>query len=154
MKYWPVPLGSQTSPRTCWEACARMMWGWRWLNSPSKLGGYAALAGATAKLDRGLEGPELTKFYERLGMRSLSGAKGANVRYALSWTPVIITNVYEAAGHAIIVSGHRSNLYTIINPAGVQTIDFSGGGDTQAVTETFQTQSSIDRALGPTIWYW
>lgn len=154
MKYWRVPLGSQTSPRTCWEACARMMWAWRWLNVPAKLRGYAELAGATAKLDRGLDEAELIKFYERLGMRSLRRAKGSNVRYALAWTPVIITSVYQTGGHAMIASGHRSNLYTIIDPIGNQTIDFTGGGDSQAVTETYQTQSGIDRVLGPTIWYW
>ncbi len=131
-----------------------MMWGWRWQTSGVKLGEYRAKAGAIAKLDRGLDDAEMTKFYESLGMRSLGKAKGSNVRYALAWTPVIITSVNEARGHAMIVSGRRGNLYTLINPAGVQTIDFTGGGDTQAVTETFQPQSAIDRTLGPSIWYW
>ncbi len=154
MSYWSMPLGSQSTPHNCWEACARMMWGWRWMTSPVKLGQYAAIAGPVAKADRGLDADEMTKFYQSLGMRSMSKAKGSNVRYALAWTPVIITSVFEAKGHAMIASGHRSNVYTVINPAGMQVIDFTGGGDSQTVTETFQPKQGIDRTLGPSIWYW
>lgn len=152
---WNVPIASQTTPRRCWEACGRMMWGWRWRDNASLLGNYRAKAGPYLALDEGLNEEEMTKFYTGLGLRALSPAKGANVRYALAWTPVIVTSVNGLQGHAIVVAGSASGAYTVINPAGIQQINFDDPDkDSQTGTQSSQPRGQIDNTLGRTIWYW
>src|SRR5262245_35821608 len=95
MAQWQVPVLAQTTPEVCWEACARMMWQWRFKN----LNGYAAKAGSWASKKTGLTQMQMDAFYQLLGLRSLTGAKGANMRHALGWSPVIFTSVDQVAGH-------------------------------------------------------
>src|SRR5258708_3990816 len=98
---WIVPVFSQRTPNVCWEACARMMWHWRHKN----LNNYATKAGPYANRDTGLTQIQMDEFYKLLGMRSLSQAKGMNLRHALNWTPVIFTDIRQTAGHAMVLTG-------------------------------------------------
>ena len=86
---WGVPVLSQKTASVCWEACARMMWQWRYAD----LTGYSANAGAYASKDTGLTEDEMNKFDSQLGLRSLTKPKGANLQHALKWTPVIFTDM-------------------------------------------------------------
>ena len=79
MASWTVPVDTQRAPNLCWEACARMMWVWRF----KKLDAYSKRAGTYLTLDRGLTEQQMDGFYKQLGLRSLAGPSGANLRHAL-----------------------------------------------------------------------
>jgi hypothetical protein len=155
MPQWDVPSVSQKSLNLCWEACGRMLWHWRYTNDAGARGGYARRAGAYATLDEGLTEQEMDRFYGSLDIRSLPKPGGRNVRYALNWSPVIVTSSDQVRGHAMVVAGHGSGRYTVINPCGLQVVDFdSPGGDSCAVSNTQMSQAEIDGTLGGRIWYW
>lgn len=147
---WTVPVYTQRTANICWEACARMMWEWRFKN----LNGYASKAGAYLTLDRGLTQLQMDVFYRQLGLRSLAGPRGANLRHALSWTPVIFTDVGQAAGHAMVLAGFAGGNYRVVNPCAVMTVDFGAGtaGCTSGVIS--RIAAVVERPLGQFMWYW
>jgi hypothetical protein len=127
-----------------------MMWQWRYRS----LDGYAAKAGAYAKMNKGLQQREMDEFYKLLGMRSLVHSKGANLRHALHWTPVIFTDVNQTSGHAMVLAGHAGGKYTVINPCAVQRVDFETDGNTCEAGTLIRTESEVEQPLGSFIWYW
>ena len=150
MALYQVPALSQSTAKLCWEACARMMWQWRHKN----LAGYAAKAGAYLNISTGLTEIEMDKFYRQLGMRSLLNPKGANLRHALNWSPVIFTDTNQTGGHAMVLIGHQSGKYNVVNPCAVQSIDFGGGANTCAAGTLSRTEAQVEGPLGKYIWYW
>jgi len=150
MPKWPVPVLSQTTPNMCWEACARMMWQWRHKNTTH----YVARAGAFATRNTGLTQLQMDAFYKQLGMRSLPNSKGANLRHALKWSPVIFTDVNQASGHAMVLTGYDAARYTVANPCAVQALDFESGSNTCSAGTLQRTENQVERPLGSFIWYW
>ena len=115
MTDYPVPPISQRTVKLCWEACGHMLWDWRYRDDAGMRARYAQTAGHYTSLDTGLAAAQMDKFYRRLGLRSLWKAKGANVRYALQWSPVIVTSVLEQRGHAMVVAGTNIRIYILDN---------------------------------------
>ena len=150
MALWMVPVYTQRTANLCWEACARMMWSWRFKN----LDGYAKKAGAYPALDRGLTEQQMDVFYRQLGLRSLAGPKGANLRYALAWTPVVFTDVGKVTGHAMVLSGLLGGKYRVVNPCAVMSIDFDVGTDVCAAGVLLRTAAELEQPLGKFMWYW
>jgi Papain-like cysteine protease AvrRpt2 len=151
---WRVPVLSQSTLNLCWEACGRMLWGWRHTTSPQSWTTYATRAGRFGTLNTGLAENQMDGFYLQLGIRSLQAPQGKNIRHALKWSPVIITSVHQAQGHAMVVVGHTGSAYTIINPCGVQAVDFDTGVDSCSAATTPLPLATVDGALGQYIWYW
>ena len=155
MAWTNVQVFSQSTESLCWEACARMMWHWRYKG----IGNYGKKAGNWVNRNTGLKQLQMDLFYKQLGLRSLQNAKGANVRHALKWTPVIFTELGKIDGHAMVTIGYndRSGEYTVINPCSLATINFDDqGGSTSTCTGgTVQLSGAkIEGALGSYIWYW
>jgi len=149
---WTVPVYTQRTANLCWEACARMMWEWRF----KTLNGYGTKAGPYLKLDRGLTELQMDVFYKQLGLRSLPGPKGANLRHALTWTPVIFTDVGQTAGHAMVLAGFSGGQYRVVNPCAVMSIDF-GTGTGSAVCGSgtiLRAATDVETPLGKFMWYW
>jgi Papain-like cysteine protease AvrRpt2 len=150
MALWTVPEYTQSTARLCWEACARMMWDWRFKG----LDRYAQKAGAYLTLDRGLTEPQMDVFYRQLGLRSLAAPKGKNLRFALAWTPVIFTDVGKATGHAMVLAGFMGRKYRVVNPCAVMSIDFEASTDVCASGLLSRTTSEVEKPLGKFMWYW
>lgn len=148
---WNVPAYTQTTAKLCWEACARMMWAWRFKN----LSQYKNKAGAYANLDKGLTEIQMDVFYKLLGLRSLPEPTGKNLRYALSWSPVIFDGIDEGGAHAMVLVGFDGAKYTVINPCTAEVVDFEKdtsvcvGSGTKARTPT-----EVEQPLGRYMWYW
>ena len=154
MAQWNVTPISQRTLNMCWEACAQMMWQWRYRTNPGMRAQYTARAGRYALLNQGLTEAEMNTFYTQLGMRSLRNPRGANVLHALKWTPVIITSTDQVAGHAMVVSGNQGLNYMIVNPCGVQVVNFDGGADSCTAGAVQMPRGQVDARLGGHIWYW
>jgi hypothetical protein len=150
MALWKVPVFTQSSAKLCWEACARMMWKWRFKD----LDGYAAKAGDYAKLDKGLIEDELDTFYKILGLRSLVGPKGKNLQFALSWSPVIITAGDRSQAHACVLAGFENGKYIEVNPCSVESVDFETDSTTCEAKTLKIKSADLEGGLGKYMWYW
>lgn len=152
---WQVPVFSQRTLALCWEACARMLWGWRYKNSAQSWNVYAQKSGAYGRMNVGLSEQQMDTFYRQLGIRSLKKPSGRNIRHALKWSPVIVTSIKQAQGHALVVTGHNSGKYAVVNPCAVQVVNFDeASGDLCTAASKPLPESEIDSALGQYIWYW
>jgi hypothetical protein len=149
---WQVPVHSQNSIKLCWEACGKMLWDWRFKN----LAGYNAKAGNFLNVTTGLQGAQMDVFYTQLGLRGLAAPKGKNLRHALSWTPVIFTNVDKATGHAMVLAGFNqlTRKYTVVNPCLHETLDFDSGSDGCNAGTIERTVNEVEGSLGNRMWYW
>ncbi|MCP5159275.1 MAG: hypothetical protein H6975_07600 [Gammaproteobacteria bacterium] len=154
MAQWNVPAIAQRTLNLCWEACAQMMWQWHYRTNPGMRAQYAARAGRYARLNQGLTEAQMNTFYTQLGMRSLQNSRGANVLHALQWTPVIITSSDQVTGHAMLVAGNQGANYMIVNPCGIQAVDFASGVDSCTATTVQLPRGQVDAKLGSYIWYW
>ena len=150
MALWTVQNFSQSTAKLCWEACGRMVWQWR----HKGLNGYNQKAGNYLSLNTGLTQQQMDLFYKMLGLRSLLGAKGANLRHALTWTPVIFTDINKASGHAMVAAGFNNGAYTVVNPCAVMSVDFDTGADSCAAGSLQRTAAQVEKPLGSYIWYW
>ncbi len=150
MSQWQVPVLSQRTPALCWEACARMMWQWKY----KKIAGYTAKAGEYATKQTGLTELQMDQFYKLLGLRSLMNPKGANLQHALTWSPVIFDNIDPDGGHAMVLTGYNGEKYTIVNPCASRVIDFGSDDDVCAAGVLERTQPQVEKLLGQYMWYW
>ena len=156
MPDWPVRIFSQNTPFRCWEACARMMWHYRYFGDDSR---YAAAAGGYTALDRGLYPNEMNAFYRGLiGLDGMIRPTGDDLRRRLDRGPVIFFSVNAAAGHAMVAAGYSRNHYTVANPyqSGEMTFDDDGGLNAFNARGrlVFRSRQETDRHLGEYIWYW
>jgi hypothetical protein len=148
-----LPILAQNTDALCWEACARMVWAWRHKN----LTGYAAKAGSYTNVTTGLTQTQMDAFYKQLGLRALARPTAANLRRALTWSPVIFTSMNKVMGHAMVALGYTVNQYQIANPCGVQSVSFGEDDSAAASCSATTTQLAarqIERELGQYIWYW
>jgi hypothetical protein len=150
MAVWTVQNFSQSSAKLCWEACARIMWQWHNKN----LNGYSQKAGNYLNLKTGLVQRDMNSFYSTLGLRSLTGARGANLRHALTWTPVIFTDIGKDSGHAMVAAGFHNGVYTVVNPCAVMSVDFDTGANSCDAGSLRLTAAQVENSLGSYIWYW
>ncbi len=88
---------------------------WQWHRK--SLAAYTAHSGKYATRKTGLTEQEMGVFHKQLGMRSLSQPKGANLRDALTFSPVVFTDMNQTGGHAMVVAGYNDGKYTVVNPA-------------------------------------
>jgi hypothetical protein len=102
-----------------------MMWRWHFKN----LNGYAPKAGNYSKLDKGLTEEEMDVFYSQLGLRSFQSPKNANVIWALKWSPVILTDVDQESGHAVVAIGFEKDAYTLANPCATLSLHMERDAD-------------------------
>lgn len=151
---WNVPVISQRSTALCWEASARMLWGWKHRTSAQSWATYKAKAGPFAELNTGLIEKQMDVFYKQLGIRSLESPQGKNIRHALKWTPVIITSVAQMQGHAMVVVGHSGAGYRIVNPCGVMEVDFESDEAVCGAATKLLSNAAVEGELGKFIWYW
>src|SRR5215472_5092393 len=150
-----VPLISQKSIRLCWEACGHMLWNWHYNNDKNTRAKYEVRAGNYVNMDRGLSIEEMDHFCKLLGLRSLGPPKGANIIYALKWSPVIATSVDQVAGHAMVIDGYHGPDYMIINPCAQMAVSFdTENSDSCTVGRTRMERTELDGKLGKLIWYW
>jgi hypothetical protein len=84
----------------------------------------------------------------------LKNAKGANLKHALKWTPVIFTDIDQVSGHAIVAIEHIGNYYTVINPCARQVVHFDGQPDSCSGGTLPLTSAQVEGKLGQYIWYW
>lgn len=145
-----VPVCSQRTADLCWEACARMLWHWRY----NSLSGYAQRAGNYPSLNRGLTENEMNRFYQQLGLRSLRPARGANIRHALQWTPVIFTSIRQATGHAMVATNYNNGIYSVINPCAVEAANFTSNSEVCPAGPAASPAAQVEGTLGSYIWYW
>ncbi len=152
---WQVPVISQRTPSLCWEACARMLWGWHHGNKPDSSNMYAKRAGNYTRMNQGLSEQHMDAYYRQLGIRSLQRPLGKNILHALQWSPVIVTSISQVQGHALVVIGYNSGKYEVINPCAVQMVNFGQPGEGSCTAaSTMLPDSEIDNKLGKYIWYW
>lgn len=150
-----VPVYSQSTINRCWEACGHMMWDWYYRNMRRQRARYATRAGRYATMDRGLSEQEMTRFYNRLGIRHLRNPRGTNVQHALRWTPVIVTSTSEVQGHAMVVTGFGNGSYNVVNPCAEMVVSFEEGAtDSCTAGGVRLPQSQLESRLGGYIWYW
>ncbi len=150
MAPYAVPLYSQKTIELCWEACGRIMWEWRHKN----LTAYTKAAGTFLTVSTGLTQKDMDRFYIQLGLQSLPNPKGANLRYALGWSPVIFTDVDKARGHAMVLTGHSGTWYTVVNPCAQMVLDFTGGSDTCTAGIVSLRTTDVEKKVGSYMWYW
>jgi hypothetical protein len=159
MVTYRIQIVSQKTEKTCWEACARMMWIWRHRN----LAGYSAAAGIYENLDQGMDDTNAIIFYTLcLGMRNLRFPKGANLRHALKWTPVIIMDRNRrrnSQGHVMVACAYDpvKHKYLVANPQQVEKISFDEAGN-GTVTSTaglvWRPEKAVDAGLDTYMFYW
>jgi hypothetical protein len=154
MAIYRVPVFSQRTLNLCWEACGRMMWHWRYRNNPRRRAQYSSVAGNYLRLNTGLSESRMNSFYRQLGMRALPRARGANLRHALRWTPVIFTSTSRVSGHAMVLAGYSGGRYTVVNPCAIEVADFTGGPDSCTAGTVPRTRAQVEGTLGNYIWYW
>lgn len=151
MAKWRVPAIPQKTIKLCWEAVAQSMWVWRYKNKNN----YSKKAGNYLKMNRGLLEREMDVFYKKLGILSLKNPRGENVRHALKWSPVIITEMGKQAGHALLVTGFDGKQnYSIVNPCAVLVLNFGGGPNSCSAGTNQLSKAHVDSKLGSFIWYW
>lgn len=126
MRRWTTPVISQ-DPRTCWQACARMMWNYR-AGVPDKHG-FDAKAGSLAQSKQGLSVDATDAFYKQLGM--VSGPDPATtgaLRAQLKKGPAIalLGGQGDSILHVVVVVDYdaRAKVYYQIDPAGQVTLTF------------------------------
>ena len=153
MAMWTdVPLIAQKLPNTCWEAVGRMVFLWRYKTDR----GYdlALRDCGYNKVQVGLTQDQLDIFYRSLGMRSLANPKGANLRFALNWSPVIFTKDFHYAGHAMVLTGFDGVTYFVNDPCMQMTTDKYYASTCTAGPEQKAVNEVEDSYLGQFIWYW
>jgi len=140
--------------KLCWLACAQMMWEWKHGPGSSWTALSAEIVSRTGL--RGLKPLEMDLYvFRRLGIRSLTSPKGANLRHALKWSPAVIAAWVpgKPEAHAQVVVGHDAGKYTIIDPGGALVFSESGGAVNEPRTVR-RAEQDLDRVLGPFLWYW
>jgi len=151
-----VPLIPQGLPNTCWEAVGRMMFRWRYKSDH----GYdlALRDFGYNKVQVGLTQDQLDIFYRYVGMRSFGSlAKhptGANLRFALNWSPVIFTEDFQVAGHAMVLTGFDSGTYFVNDSCAAMATDKYGAKTCSAAPGRKAVNEVEGRYLGQFIWYW
>ena len=164
---YKINLVSQKSPERCNIACGAMMWAWKSVETGGKIAGFNVLAGKWLQRTEGMDVDQQGEFFRGLGLRQLGGTRsavasikkagGANVRYALQWSPVVVArDDGKSKGHTLVVADHANNEYLIADPAGKQSMDFSQGAGTDSNDAAFTTMATgvFDRGLSGVIWYW
>lgn len=163
---YEITLISQPNAKLCAVACGAMMWAWRSVEKGGQVPNLGGILGPYLATGVGQSEDELSGFYARFSLIQLGGAKskvpgiqratGANVRYALKWSPVIVLldpQRDQITGHVVVVAGHQGDTYTIANPSGTKTLNFGGQDSDEAAFTTMQT-GALDRTMGRCIWYW
>jgi hypothetical protein len=130
---------------------------WQWKHGRGADDRYRQKAGSFARMDTGLSHDQMDVFYRQLGIRGLGNAAGKNVRFALKWSPVIVTSVEQLRGHAMVVVGQGGGVYEVINPCAMMSLNFDdeGADSGSCAAATLRlSQSQVDKELGQHIWYW
>jgi ABC-type bacteriocin/lantibiotic exporter with double-glycine peptidase domain len=155
MQYQIDPIAQRTE-RTCWEACGRMMWNWRYRNDPGRLSYYANKVAGWTELDRGLDHVGLRAYFKLLELRTLDRTRECNVRFALKWTPVVVAFRGTPAdpGHIVVISGFDGRNYTVVDPQGGINMDPTVTDSFWIATATPEDKSSLDAGIEPFIFYW
>jgi hypothetical protein len=125
-----------------------MMWNWRHRDNPVMQSQYALKQPGLMTVNRTTDEEGMDRIYKLLDLRSLKNPKGQNVRFALQWSPVIVTSVDPTTGHAMVISGHVGGKYVVVNPCGRFANDECSAGESQ------MPELDIDGKLGDFIWYW
>ena len=154
MQYQVDPIAQRTI-HTCWEACGRMMWNWRYRNDPGRVSYYANKVAGWTEIDRGLDHVGLRTYFKLLELRTLDRTREYNVRFALKWTPVVVAFRGTPAhpGHIVVISGFDGRNYTVVDPQGGINFD-SAVKDGWSATAYPEDKSSLDAGIEPFIFYW
>jgi hypothetical protein len=138
-----------------------MMWHWRHRHWPrdKRDDTYRAAAGTYLEKNSGLNQTEMDFFYRKLGMRSVPSPTESDLLQRLDKGPVIFTSMSKRAGHAMMALYYDDRLlsYRIVNPCGVQAVNFDDEGDSAApctATSVSLPAHTIVGELGQFIWYW
>ena len=154
-----VPVISQKTIQLCWEACAQMMWHWRY-RSKSKAeleSSYREAAGAYLRINKGLVENEMNIFYRQLGMRSAERPNADIIRHQLERSPVIFTSIAQTQGHAMVAAYYDAakNSYLVVNPCGLMEISFDlDGHDSCQAMGAHLSAANAEKNLGMFMWYW
>lgn len=157
---WTVTVFTQRTAAMCWEACGRMMWHWRNGSRPQaeRESSYRTAAGTWPAQDRGLQEPDMDRFYRQLGMTSSSRATAALLRQKLATSPVILILGRRETRHACLCLGYTAGArptYRIVNPCSALTIDFETDSEVCTASGTTDiSAATIQAGLGRWIWFW
>jgi len=154
---WTVPVIPQRNPRLCWEACGRMAWAWRHINSPEVWSDYTRQAGVFPQMTSRITQEQMDVYYRQLGMRSFGSSSGASLQQALKVSPVVVTSTRKARGHAMVVIGYDMGNYSVIDPSRVYVVDY-GEADGLEIPQRASplplSEPDVNSTLGPFIWHW
>lgn len=113
-------------------------------------GSYALVLRGIVNVVRRLSHEQMDVVYKRLGLRALRKPKGENIRHALRWSPVVVTQVDQQSGHAVVISGNTNDgRYVVVDPCGA-----NNGTVCLAVRESTVPEAEIEARLSHFIWYW
>jgi hypothetical protein len=111
MIHYRVKGVAQPTAHTCWEACTRMAFLWKF--GPSARAQYGGVVAPFLALDRGLRDMELRMLCHRLGMSA-----ALPPQHAISLSPVIWREVGAIEGHAMLLVAYdrRARQYANWDP--------------------------------------
>jgi hypothetical protein len=164
-----VQVITQPNPRLCWRTSGEMMWNWR-ATEKKVPGSYQSKAAPWLNNTEGASEAEASAYFRALGLTQLGGsnskvpsirkATGANIRYALQWSPVVVAenpssaNADQNRGHIFVVIGIAGQSYVCANSAGRMAQDFVTNENTVSGDYTLSQIGVLDRIMGPVIYYW
>ena len=159
-----IPEG-QFFVTTCWEACARMMWFWKYGQSEGSLQRYLSRLESFTRVGRGSINPDKTLtdagafgFFLIMGLRCLYDPKNSNIQHALKWSPVVISIKVPNGTHAIVIDGYSDGIYKTIDPFGYVRYDWDENNN--IITSVAGQRKNLNEKrvnknyLAGKMWYW
>jgi hypothetical protein len=156
-----MPYVYQASQVLCWEACARMMWMWKYESSPDER--YTRVVDQFAKVNAGMDWNSLNQnIFVPLGIEGKPNATPANLQQQLQFSPVTITlpfvpsrpavNLGKGSGHAVIILELNSATqeYLVVDP---MTVIVPGKPMSRGHALKLFART-VDAKIGHYIWYW
>ena len=156
-----MPFVHQASQVLCWEACARMMWMWKFSKTPDER--YTRIVDQFAKVNAGMDWNSLDfNIFRPLGMLGKSGATAGDLQRQLQFSPVTTTLTFipsnpgvslgKGSGHAVVVLelNAANQEYLVADPMKGYV-----AGKVMSRTHAIKLFARVlDQQLGNYIWYW
>ncbi|REJ79056.1 MAG: hypothetical protein DWQ47_06340 [Acidobacteria bacterium] len=156
-----MPFVHQASQVLCWEACAQMMWMWKFRKTPDDR--YSRIVDQFKKVNSGMDWHSLShNIYVPLGMQNKFNASPGDLRSVLKTSPALITlpfipsrggmSLGRGSGHAVIVLELNASTqnYVVVDPL----TTYSSGKVMSRAYALKQFSRTVDSSLGSYIWYW
>ena len=156
-----MPFAHQASQVLCWEACARMMWMWKYKKSPDAR--YAQVVDQFKMVNAGMDWNSLDfNIFRPLGMERKRHPGASDLRGQLRYGPVTTTLNYipsrpqiqlpKGSGHAVVVLSIEaaSNEYRLVDPL-TNAVSSRILCRDYAIRELMRI---LDSRMGSYLWFW